>query len=107
MRTMDFYSLAQQGKRIWAFALARKRGTTAPFPVSLARSFPTRGKIFPLFATVLLLTTLPASAQEQKNPVDLTQMNLEDLMQLEVTSVSKKEQPLLEAPAAIYVITQE
>jgi iron complex outermembrane receptor protein len=32
---------------------------------------------------------------------------LEELMTVEVTSVSKKEQTLFEAPAAIYVITQE
>jgi iron complex outermembrane receptor protein len=37
---------------------------------------------------------------------DLTQISLEDLMNLEVTSVSKKEQPLSKAPGAIYVISQ-
>ena len=56
-------------------------------------------------ATPFIFTT--ATAQEYKSSPDLAQMSLEDLMQLEVSSVSKKEQPLLEAPAAIYVITQE
>ena len=37
---------------------------------------------------------------------DLTQASLEDLMNMQVTSVSKKEQPLSKAPSAIYVITQ-
>ena len=37
---------------------------------------------------------------------DITQASLEDLMNMEVTSVSKKEQPLSRAPSAIYVITQ-
>jgi iron complex outermembrane receptor protein len=40
-------------------------------------------------------------------PADLTQMSLEDLMQIEVTSVSKKEQRAWKSGAAVYVITQE
>ncbi len=38
---------------------------------------------------------------------DLTQLSLEDLMNVEVTSVSKKKQKLSGAAAAIFVITQE
>jgi iron complex outermembrane receptor protein len=38
---------------------------------------------------------------------DLTQVSLENLMNMEVTSVSKKEQKLSEVAAAIFVITQE
>ncbi len=41
------------------------------------------------------------------NPHALIKTNLEDLMNMEVTSVSKKEQKLSKAAAAIYVITQE
>ena len=37
--------------------------------------------------------------------VDLTTMKLEDLMNIKVTSASKKEENLFAAPAAIYVIT--
>src|SRR5260370_41769184 len=37
---------------------------------------------------------------------DLIHTNLEDLMNMQVTSVSKKEQALSKAGAAIYVITQ-
>src|SRR5690242_18489492 len=40
-------------------------------------------------------------------PGDLSQVPLEDLMNIQVTSVSKKEQRLSEAAAAIFVITQE
>src|SRR6185369_11565552 len=36
-----------------------------------------------------------------------TNLSLDQLMNVEVTSVSKHEQKLLEAPAAIYVISQE
>jgi iron complex outermembrane recepter protein len=53
--------------------------------------------------TCLLLAHL-ASAQENK---DYTQQSLEDLMNIEVTSVSKKSQKLSATPAAIYVITQD
>jgi len=38
---------------------------------------------------------------------DLSQVSLEDLMNIQVTSVSKKDQKLSEAAAAIFVITQE
>jgi iron complex outermembrane receptor protein len=38
---------------------------------------------------------------------DLTQISLEDLMNVQVTSVSKKEQKLSQAGAAVYVIGQE
>jgi iron complex outermembrane receptor protein len=38
---------------------------------------------------------------------DLTQVSIENLMNMEVTSVSKKEQKLSRAAAAIFVITQE
>jgi len=40
-------------------------------------------------------------------PRDLTQFTLEDLMNVEVVSVSKKEQTLAKTGAAIFVITQE
>ncbi|MCJ7829965.1 MAG: TonB-dependent receptor plug domain-containing protein [Desulfobacterales bacterium] len=38
---------------------------------------------------------------------DLTQLSIEELMDIEITSVSKKAQKLSEAAAAVYVITQE
>jgi iron complex outermembrane receptor protein len=46
------------------------------------------------------LAQMPARA-------DLGQMNIEELMNIHVTSVSKKQEKLAESPAAIYVITQE
>jgi len=50
----------------------------------------------------------PASPKQQpRRPEDLTAISLEELMDIEVTSVSKKEQQLSRAAAAIYVITQE
>src|SRR3984957_330068 len=43
----------------------------------------------------------------QSAPTDLTQATLEELANIQVTSVSKKEQSLSKAGAAVYVITQE
>jgi iron complex outermembrane receptor protein len=43
----------------------------------------------------------------QSSPSDLTQVSIENLMNLEVTSVSKKEQKLSQVAAAIFVITAE
>ncbi len=43
----------------------------------------------------------------QAPPGDLTQVSIENLMNMEVTSVSKKEQKLSQVAAAIFVITLE
>src|SRR4029453_14902442 len=56
-------------------------------------------------AFALFAMTITAGAQ--KPTVDLTTTSLEDLMNIEVTSVSKKEEKLFQSAAAIYVITQE
>jgi len=59
----------------------------------------------------LVCATLPSGqgtdAPRDAAPQDLTEATLEQLMNIEVTSVSRKEQELSRAPAAIYVITQE
>jgi iron complex outermembrane recepter protein len=47
----------------------------------------------------------PAKAQQQSG--NLADKSLEDLMEIQVTSVSKKEQKLSQVAAAIFVITQE
>jgi len=48
-----------------------------------------------------------AAAQTPQGPKSLATMSMQDLMNLEVTSVSKKEQKLSDVAAAIYVITQD
>jgi iron complex outermembrane recepter protein len=40
-------------------------------------------------------------------PADLTKLSLEQLMDIKVTSVSKKPEKVMQAPAAVFVITQE
>jgi iron complex outermembrane receptor protein len=52
---------------------------------------------------------LPKMEGQAQNPVpvDLRQASLEDLMDITITSVSKREQKLSRAAAAVFVITQE
>jgi iron complex outermembrane receptor protein len=57
------------------------------------------------FALCLLAMTNTVSAQKPAS--DLTEKSIEDLMDIEVTSVSKKEEKLFQTAAAVYVITQE
>jgi iron complex outermembrane recepter protein len=49
----------------------------------------------------------PATQAEVPSQGDLTKVSIEDLMDMEVTSVSKKAEVLSAAPAAIFVITGE
>jgi iron complex outermembrane receptor protein len=54
--------------------------------------------------SLLVFPGLPAAFAQ---PTDLTQKSLEDLMNIEVTSVSKKEQKTSAAAAAVFVISSE
>jgi iron complex outermembrane receptor protein len=54
-----------------------------------------------------MLVSMAWPAWPQDKPVDLTDRSLEDLMNIEVTSVSKKEQKLSHTASAIFVITAE
>ncbi len=64
----------------------------------------TRKYLLPLILSALQLTTANVSASPD---TDLTNIPLESLMELNVTSVSKKSQPITNAAAAVFVITQE
>lgn len=61
------------------------------------------------FMTALLLIGggVPAKAQDQPVTSEMTELSLDQLMNIDVTSVSKKEERLFDAPAAIYVLTNE
>jgi iron complex outermembrane receptor protein len=52
------------------------------------------------------LVCLGSTALAQST-ADLTSVSVEDLMRIEVTSVSKKERPLGTSPAAVFVLTHE
>ena len=60
-----------------------------------------------LLLSGLLVICGANSARAQDTPPDLTARSLEDLMNIEVTSVSKKEQKLSDTASAIFVITTE
>ncbi len=56
---------------------------------------------------MVILLSVPLSAWPQQNPPDLTTRSMEDLMNVEVTSVSKTEQKLSQTASAVFVISQE
>ena len=63
-------------------------------------------------ATGFLLCGVPGWADQQSSSSPTTQeetleLSLEDILNIEITSVSKKTQSLSEAPAAIFVITND
>ena len=62
-------------------------------------------------AVVMVLSAaLPARAMEfasAGSPTDFRQLSIEELANIDVSSVSKADQPLSDAPAAIYVITHD
>jgi iron complex outermembrane receptor protein len=56
---------------------------------------------------IALVTLVTLGAQGQDTLPDLTKLQLEDLMNLDVTSAAKKQQKLSNVPAAIFVISRE
>src|SRR5256884_4149020 len=69
-------------------------------------SIPCAGQIW-LLGILVVLFVAGASAQVPDTFPDVTAISLEDLMNLNVTSVSKRTQKVADAAAAIFVITQE
>lgn len=57
--------------------------------------------------SVLIIGWTRSPAWAERLPSGLAALTLEQLMDIEITSVSKKEEPLRSAPAAVYVITGE
>ena len=60
-----------------------------------------------LLPVLLGLAALPAPGFAQGRVPDLTEKSIEDLMNIEITSVSRKEQRVGDVAAAVSVITQE
>jgi iron complex outermembrane receptor protein len=69
-------------------------------------SAPSAGRIL-LAGFLAVCLTAPTPAQTSRSVPDVTAMSMEDLMNLQVTSVSKRTQKVADAAAAIFVITQE
>ncbi len=55
---------------------------------------------------LLLSSAISISAQGLQQQVDLTQTSIEDLLNVEISSVSKSDRKLSETPAAVFVISQ-
>ncbi|HKX29299.1 MAG TPA: TonB-dependent receptor, partial [Blastocatellia bacterium] len=66
-----------------------------------------RGIIYVWSIAVVMVVGAAVFAQAPAPAPDLTTATLEELMNIEITSVSKKEEKLFRSAAAIYVITQE
>ena len=76
------------------------------FPTSLSRH--SDRKMLYRSALSLLLTTIPANTSfAADNNFDLSDLSLEQLMNLEVITVSRKPEPLAETAAAAFVISNE
>jgi iron complex outermembrane receptor protein len=60
-----------------------------------------------LLAAVAVLTAAATSAYAQTRTPDLFSATLEELMRIEVTSVSRHQQRAEDVPAAVYVMTQD
>lgn len=58
-------------------------------------------------AICLALTCILSATQSAATPMDLGQLSLEELMELEIFSASKKDEPAFAAPAAVYVLTND
>ena len=56
---------------------------------------------------IVVLSLILLAPLARGGAADLSTLSIEDLMEIEVTSVSKRAQPLAEAAAAVYVITNE
>ena len=70
----------------------------------LVRALPRRA---PALALSLLGFVIGLPAQNSAPAGDIASKSIEELMNVDVTSVSRKEQKLSKTPAAVYVITQE
>ncbi len=77
-------------------------------PAVLLGEMPVGLRVRALCGAGLLLACLlaPAPAQAQ-GAADIGQMSIEDLMNVDVTSVSRRAQRLQDAAAAVYVLTSE
>jgi iron complex outermembrane recepter protein len=71
------------------------------------KEFPSKGLGLALGLLLALWTGVPGQAETVSDPDVLMHLSLEELMNIEVFSVARKEQKLFSSAAAISVITQE
>ena len=68
---------------------------------------PTVGRRILSLAVLAVFLSGSASAQSPQGVPDISRMSIEELMNVEVTSVAKRPQRVADAAAAVFVITQE
>jgi len=81
------------------------RRTTVPGPAENQARREGGARRRAVLAALALLPSL--AAQAATLPRDLTELSLDELIDIEVTSVSKRAEPLAEAAAAVFVLTGE
>jgi iron complex outermembrane receptor protein len=64
------------------------------------------GRLSARFSSTLIVALMAASLQAQEKP-DLASLSVDDLMNVEVTSVSKRGEKLSDTAAAVFVISQD
>lgn len=69
--------------------------------------FPARSWLLSLTVWLLALVVTPSVHAQHLATRDLTELSIEDLMSVEVTTVSRKAQRLSDSAAAVFVITNE
>lgn len=68
---------------------------------------PTTSSSKGIYLSLVCCFCLAPTASAQSPTVDLTDLSIEDLLQVEVTSASRRERKLAQTAAAVHVITQE
>lgn len=86
---------------------AKDRSTACCVGGGAARRFVGRQWRAAVTTTALALALIPATAAPAAAEESLSHLSLEELLQVKVTSVSKKEQRLGDTPAAVFVISDE
>jgi iron complex outermembrane receptor protein len=66
-----------------------------------------RSPIYQIFWLLIAAAAPPTAAGAATQPSDLFELSIEELGELRVTSVSRRDEPLRDAPSSIYVITSE
>ncbi len=79
-------------------------GPAARAPRKRNRRFHARRLAVPLLTAAIVLSVHPACAQTLQ---DLSGLSIEDLADIEITSVSKRAEPLGQAAASVFVITSD
>ena len=108
MQRLQWRGVSQRLGGLACFMLAAEPGPSGRAWVARSSSTVVTTVICGLWLTWVTAGGWAATADVlQLRPSDLTKLSLEELMNIEVTSVSKKTEKLSKAAAAIFVITQE